>query len=343
MFTLLLSALVGIRSWFQTRAALQVEILALRHQLTVLKRSHHGRLRLNSPDRLLWVWLSRFWSGWRSALVIVKPETVISWHRKGFRLYWRWKSRNGDPGRPTIDLEVRKLIRRMSQTNPLWGAPRIHGELLKLGIELSQATVAKYMSRQRKPPSQTWRAFLSNHVKQLVSTDFFVVPTVSFRVLYVFVVLAHHRRRLLHFNVTANPTSEWTAQQIVEAFPWDRVPRYLLRDRDSIYREPFRERVRGMGMREVLTTPRSPWQNPYVERLVGSIRRECLDHVIVLNESSLRRILKSYFEYYLYSRTHLALDKDAPEPRAIQSPELGAVIEIPEVGGLHHRYERRAA
>jgi transposase InsO family protein len=273
----------------------------------------------------------------------VKPETVISWHRKGFRLYWRWKSRNGDPGRPTIDLEVRKLIRRMSQTNPLWGAPRIHGELLKLGIELSQATVAKYMSRQRKPPSQTWRAFLSNHVKQLVSTDFFVVPTVSVRVLYVFVVLAHHRRRPLRFNVTANPTSEWTAQQIVEAFPWDRVPRYLLRDRDSIYGESFRERVRGMGMREVLTTPRSPWQNPYVERLVGSIRRECLDHVIVLNESSLRRILKSYFEYYLYSRTHLALDKDAPEPRAIQSPELGAVIEIPEVGGLHHRYERRAA
>jgi len=343
MFTLFLSALVGIRSWFQTRAALQVEIPALRHQLTVLKRSHHGRLRLNSPDRLLWVWLSRFWSGWRSALVIVKPETVISWHRKGFRLYWRWKSRNGDPGRPTIDLEVRKLIRRMSQTNPLWGAPRIHGELLKLGIELSQATVAKYMSRQRKPPSQTWRAFLSNHVKQLVSTDFFVVPTVSVRVLYVFVVLAHHRRRPLRFNVTANPTSEWTAQQIVEAFPWDRVPRYLLRDRDSIYGESFRERVRGMGMREVLTTPRSPWQNPYVERLVGSIRRECLDHVIVLNESSLRRILKSYFEYYLYSRTHLALDKDAPEPRAIQSPELGAVIEIPEVGGLHHRYERRAA
>ena len=225
----------------------------------------------------------------------MKPETVISWQRKGFRLYWRWKSRNGDPGRPTIDLQVRKLIRRMSQTNPLWGAPRIHGELLKLGIELSQATVAKYMSRQRKPPSQTWRAFLSNHVKQLVSTDFLVVPTVSFRVLDVFVVLTHHRRRLLHFNVTANPTSEWTAQQIVEALPWDRVPRYLLRDRDSIYGESFRERVRGMGMREVLTTPRSPWQNPYVERLVGSIRRECLDHVIVLNESSLRRILKSYF------------------------------------------------
>jgi transposase InsO family protein len=227
--------------------------------------------------------------------------------------------------------------------NPLWGAPRIHGELLKRGIEVSPATVAKYMPRQQRPPSQTWRAFLNNHVQQLVSTDFFVVSTVTFRVLYVFIVLAHQRRRPLHFNVTANPTSEWTAQQIVEALPWDRVPRYLVRDRDSIYGESFRERVRGMGMREVLTTPGSPWQNPYVERLVGSIRRECLDHVIVLNESSLRRILKSYFEYYLYSRTHLALDKDAPEPRAIQSPELGAVIEIPEVGGVHHRYEQRAA
>ena len=343
MFTLLLSALVGIRSWFQTRAALQVEILALRHQLTVLKRSHHGRLRLNSPDRLLWVWLSRFWSGWRSALVIVKPETVISWHRKGFRLYWRWKSRNGDPGRPTIDLEVRKLIRRMSQTNPLWGAPRIHGELLKLGIDLSQATVAKYMSRQRKPPSQTWRAFLSNHVKQLVSTDFFVVPTVSFRVLYVFVVLAHRRRRPLHFNVTANPPSEWTAQQIAEAFPWDSAPRYLLHDRDSIYGGPFRQRVRGMGVREVLTAPRSPWQNPYAERLIGSIRRECLDHIVVFSESSLRRTLKSYFDYYLHARTHLALAKDPPEPQAIQPPELGEVVEVPEVGEPHHRYERRAA
>jgi putative transposase len=343
MFTPLLPALLSVRSWFRTRAALQVEILALRHQLTVLKRSHRGRLRLNSTDRLLWVWLSRFWSHWRSALVLVKPETVISWHRKGCRWYWRWKSRKGEPGRPTIDSKVRELIRKVSLANPLWGAPRIHGELLKLGIEVSQATVAKYMARRRKPPSQSWRAFLSNHVKQLVSTDFFVVPTVSFRVLYVFVILAHHRRRLLHFNVTAHPTSEWTAQQIVEALPWDRVPRYLLRDRDSIYGESFRERVRGMGIGEVLTAPRSPWQNPYVERLVGSIRRECLDHVIVFNESSLRRILKSYTKYYLHSRTHLALAKDAPEPRATQSPELGAVIEIPEVGGLHHRYERRAA
>ena len=343
MFALLLSAIFGIRSWFRSRAALQVEILALRHQVTVLKRSQRSRLHLNSTDRLLWVWLSRIWSPWRSALLIVKPETVIAWHRRGFRLYWRWKSRQGEPGRPTIDWEVRELIRKMSLANPLWGAPRIHGELLKLGIEVCQATVAKYMAQQRKPPSQTWRTFLNNHAKQLVSTDFFVVPTATFRVLYVFIVLAHERRLLLHFNVTAHPTSEWTAQQMAEAFPWDTARRYLLRDRDSTYGDSFRQRVRGMGIREVLTAPRSPWQNPYAERVVGSIRRECLDHLIVLSESSLRHTLESYFDYYHKARTHLSLGKDAPETRAVQPPELGSVIELPEVGGLHHRYERRAA
>ncbi len=243
---------------------------------------------------------------------------------------------------PTLDLEVRGLIRKMSLANPLWGAPRIHGEILKLGIEVSQATVAKYMVRQRKSPSQTWRTFLNNHAKQLVSTDFFVVPTVTFRVLYVFIVLAHERRRLLHFNVTPHPTSEGTARQMAEAFPWETAPRYLLHDRDAIYGDSFRERVRGMGIKEVLTAPQSPWQNPYAERLVGSIRRECLDHIVILNERSLRRFLKSYFDYYLRSRTHLALGKDPPESRPAESPELGPIVELPEVGGLHHRYERRA-
>jgi transposase InsO family protein len=223
------------------------------------------------------------------------------------------------------------------------GAPRLHGELLKLGIQISQATVAKYMVRQRKPPSQTWRTFLENHVRQLVSIDFLVVPTVSFRILYVFIVVAHHRRHAIHFNVTAHPTAEWTAQQIVEAFPWDSAPRYLLHDRDCIYGASFHQRVREMGIREVLTAPRCPWQNPYAERFIGSLRRECLDHIIVFNESSLRPILKDYFEYYEHSRTHLALEKDAPASRAIQAPDLGTVIELPQVGGLHHRYERRAA
>ena len=215
--------------------------------------------------------------------------------------------------------------------------------MLKLGIEVSQATVAKYMVRPRKPPSQTWRTFLENHVKQLVAIDFLVVPTVSFRVLYVVVVLGHDRRRAIHFNVTAHPTAEWTARQIAEAFPWDSAPRYLLHDRDSIYGNTFRQRVEEMGIREVVTAARSPWQNPYAERFIGSLRRECLDHIIVFNEPSLRRILKAYFEYYEHSRTHLALAKDAPESRAIQPPVMGTVIELPQVGGLHHRYERRAA
>jgi putative transposase len=272
MVTVILSVVFGVRSWFRSRAALQVEILALRHQLTVLKRSQRGRLHLNSTDRLVWAWLSDIWSQWRSALLMVKPETVIAWHRRGFRWYWQWKSRQGEPGRPTIDWEVRELIRKMSVANPLWGAPRIHGELLKLGIKVSQATVAKYMARQRKPPSQTWRTFLNNHVQQLVSTDFFVVPTVRFRVLFVFIVLAHHRRRVVHFHVTAHPTSEWTAQQITEAFPWDSAPRYLLHDRDSIYGDSFGRRVRGMGILAVRTAPRSPWQKDYASHCTSSAR-----------------------------------------------------------------------
>jgi transposase InsO family protein len=292
---------------------------------------------------MLWVWISRIWPAWRSALVIVKPETVIAWHRKGFRLFWTWKNRRHCAGRPKTSKEVRELIRKMSKDNPLWGAPRIHGELLKLGINISQATAAKYMVRQVKPPSQTWRTFLENHCKELVSIDFFTVPTVTFRILYVFLVLAHDRRKVLHFNVTAHPNAEWACQQLVHAFPYATAPRYLIRDRDGIFGEPVKRQLRDMGIHEVLIAPRSPWQSPYVERLIGSIRRECLDHVILANEESLRRILQSYFGYYHKSRTHVSLDKDSPEPRATQRPELGRVIALPEVGGLHHRYERQAA
>jgi len=341
MFTPFLSFLGTLRSCFQTRAALQLEILALRHQINVLRRSRRGRVRLTEVDRLLWAWLLHLWSGWHSALLIVKAEAVMAWHRRGFRLYWTWKSRQRRPGRPEVSGEVRDPIRKMSLANPLWGAPRIHGELLKLGIEISQATVAKYLERPRKPPSPTWRTLLDNHLKQLVSTDSFVVPTVNFRILFVFVVLAHYRRRVIHFNATAHSTSEWTAQQIAEAFPWDSAPRYLLHDRDSLYADVFRQRVRGMAIREVLTAPRSPWQSPYVERLIGSIRRECLAHLIVLNESGLRRTLKSHFDYYHGVHTHLSLEKDAPESRPAQPPELGSIVELPEVGGLHHRSVRR--
>ena len=343
MLTIILSLFSSARQAFQTRAALQAEILALRHQLLVLQRSSRGHgLRLSRADRFLWVWLARLWRGWRSALLIVKPETVIAWHRKGFRLYWKWKSRHPE-GRPSVSVEVIDLIRRMSLANPGWGAPRIHGELLKLGFELSQATVAKYLFRHRKPPSQNWRTFLINHMQSLVSADFFVVPTITFRLLFVFVILSHDRRRIIHFGVTANPTAEWTARQLLEAFPWDTAPRYLLRDRDGVYGEKFREAATWLGIREVLAAPESPWQNPYVERLIGSIRRECLDHVIVFNQTGVHRVLKSYFKYYEWTRTHLSLEKDAPIPRRVQPPELGKVVELAEVGGLHHRYERRAA
>jgi putative transposase len=227
--------------------------------------------------------------------------------------------------------------------NPLWGAPRIHGELLKLGIDVAERTVSRLLPKRRSPPSQTWRAFLSNHVWDLVSVDFFTVPTACLRVLFVFVVLAHDRRRVLHFNVTEHPTAAWTTQQIVDAFPDDSAPAYLLRDRDAVYGEVFRQRVTGMGIGEVLTVPHSPWQNAFAERLIGSIRRECLDHVVVFGERHLRRLLTAYFAYYHQARTHLSLDKDAPDGRPIEPPELGAIIPIPEVGGLHHRYVRRAA
>jgi transposase InsO family protein len=231
----------------------------------------------------------------------------------------------------------------MSASNVLWGAPRLHGELLKLGIEVSQATVSKYMIKHRKPPSQTWRTFLENHIKQFVSVDFFVEPTVSFRILYVFLVLAHNRRRIVHFNVTKHPTAEWTAAQLVQAFPWNMAPRYLLRDRDRIYGIAFRTQATSMEIIEVLTAPRSPWQSPYVERLIGSIRRECLDHVVIMNESSLRRHMASYLDYYHGSRSHLSLGKDSPDERAVEPPEMGQIVAVPKVGGLHHRYERRAA
>jgi transposase InsO family protein len=231
----------------------------------------------------------------------------------------------------------------MAEANPLWGAPRIHGELLKLGIDVAERTVSRVLPKRRTPPSQTWRTFLANHVRDLISIDFFTVPTAGLRVLFVLVVLTHHRRRVVHFNVTEHPAAYWTAQQIVDTFPDDSAPSYLLRDRDSIYGHAFRQRLKGMGIREVLTAPQSPWQNPFAERLIGSIRRECLDHVLVLGEPHLRRILTRYFAYYQRGRTHLALDKDAPDRRPIERPELGMVVQIPEVGGLHHRYIRRAA
>src|SRR5215831_4864392 len=339
MITLILT---GLLRMLRTRRDLVLENLALRHQLAVLQRAA-PRPRLRRSDRLFWVLLSQLWNGWADAVSMVQPETVIRWQRTGFRLFWIWKSHRKGPGRPSVAPEVRALIQRMAGANPLWGAPRIHGELLKLGIEISQATVSKYMVRHRRPPSQTWRTFLDNHLRSLVAVDFFTVPTVTFKVLFVFVVLAHHRRRVIHINVTDAPTAAWTAQQLVEAFPWDAAPRYLLRDRDGLYAVVFSNRVRSLGIHEVQTAPRSPWQNPYVERLIGTLRRECLDHVIVLNEPHLRRVLQDYLAYYHRDRTHLSLAKDAPEPRPVERPDQGGIVAVPMVGGLHHRYTRLAA
>ena len=300
------------------------------------------RPKLTQTDRAFWIALCRLWPGWQNALILVKPETVIGWHRKGFKHYWTWKSRSRGGRRP-IDAEIRTLIHRIARENPTWGAPRIHGELLKLGFKVGEATVSRYMPLRRKPPSQNWRTFLRNHTKDLVSIDFFVVPTATFRLLYVFLVLEHERRRIIHFNVTEGPSARWTGQQLVNAFPYDSAPKYLIRDRDKIYGANFVRRVRAMGIEQVLTAPRSPWQNPYCERVIGTLRRECIDHVIVLGEQHLRRILRRYLAYYHGSRTHLALNKDAPEPRECESIDGGKVVALPMVGGLHHRYTRSAA
>jgi putative transposase len=332
-----------IWSKFKISSNFAAENLALRQQLVVMKRANK-RPKIRMADRLFWVLLSRIWSPWRKSLVIVKPDTVVYWHRKGFKLFWKFKSKG--PGRPQVSREIRDLVRRMAAANPSWGAPRIHGELLRLGFEVSERTVSNLMPR--RPPnsklSQTWRTFLKNHANKC-SIDFFTIPTAAFNILFVLVVLSHSRRKVVHFNVSSNPTAEWTAQQIVEAFPWDTAPKYLMRDRDSIYGVFFRNRVKNMGIKEVISAPRSPWQNPFIERTIGSIRRECTDRVIVLNEAHLKNILCSYIEYYHYDRTHLSLEKNPPNNRPIQSKPAGKckIIALPRVGGLHHRYEWKKA
>jgi putative transposase len=339
----IISALIAfIAGLFRSRVSLCLEHLALRHQLAVYQQTVHCP-RLRSTDRVLWAWLSRFWPGWPDVLAFVQPRTVIAWQRQCFRDHWRRVSQPGTPGRPAVAHEVRELIQAMWQANPTWGSPRIVGELRKLGIDVAKSTVEKYRLRPRKPPSPTWKTFLNNHVKDLVALDFFVVPTVTYKVLFVLVILAHERRQVVHVNVTEHPTAAWTAQQVIDVFPWDETPRYLLRDRDRIYGASFRQRVRNMRIEEVLIAPRSPWQNPYVERLIGSIRRECLDHLVVLHERHLRRLLTEYFQYYHRWRTHRALDMDCPLPRPVQRLGDGSIREVPEVGGLHHHYARQAA
>jgi transposase InsO family protein len=332
--SLVWSALLG---FFRSRASLEAEILILRHQLNVQRRKSPKRLVFSTMDRLIFTGLYRLVPSVLSALTIVKPETVINWHRAGFRFYWRWKSRPRG-GRPTVPLEIRRLIREMSISNPLWGAPPIHGELLKLGIAIGQTSVAKYKARRRAPPFQSWKTFLRNHADGILAMDLFVVPTISFRLLYGLLIIGHGRRQILWFDVTAHPTAEWIANQITEAFGWKHAPRYLIRDRDGAYGEIFIRRLRSMGIRDRPTSPRSPWQNGYAERLIGSVRRECLDHVVVLGERHLRHVLLSYMKYHNEVRTHLSLEKDAPLSRAVQ--RAGHILCRPILGGLHHQYVR---
>jgi len=341
MITLLLHLLRLLPFLVGGPRQLALENLALRQQLAVYKRTA-PRPRLRPTDRLLWVGLARVWTGWRHALVIVSPDTVLRWQRRRFGVYWTQRSGRSTGGRPPVNAEITALVRQMAAANRLWGAPRIHGELLKLGIDIAERTVSRLIPKRRPQPSQTWRTFLANHVRDVVSIDFFTVPTARLRVLFVLIVLAHHRRRVLHFNVTEHPTAHWTAQQLVDAFPEDSAPAFLLRDRDQVYGQPFRHRMKGMGIEEVLTAPHSPWQNPFAERLIGSIRRECLHHVLVLSECHLHRILTRYFAYYHQARTHLSLDKDTPALRPIELPAAGQIVQLPEVGGLHHRYVRQA-
>lgn len=322
---------------FKSRARLEAENLTLRHQINILRRTAPRRPSLTNVDRFVFVWLYRLIPKTLDALAIVRPETIVRLHRRGFRAYWRWKSRPRG-GRPMMAQQIRQLIREMSLANPLWGAPRIHGELMKLGIDVGQTTVAKYMAKHRHPPSQGWKTFLHNHAEGIASIDFFVVPTASFRLLYGFLVLRHDRRQILTLGVTAHPTAEWAARQITEACGWAKVPRCIIRDRDGIYGQAFVRRLHAMGIRDHPTAPRSPWQNAYAERLIGSIRRECLDHVVVFGERHLRSILQAYVNYYNKVRPHLSLEKDAPERRPIQ--EIGRIVAEPILGGLYHRYAR---
>jgi transposase InsO family protein len=332
--------------FFRSRRDLLFENLALRQQLSVLIRKR-PRPRLTLPDKLFWALLCRLWSGWKQAILVVQPETVIRWHRAGFKLYWKWISRRRmSLGRRPTSKELRELIFHMVAENSTWGAPRIHGELKMLGFEISERTLLNWMRRApRNPePAKRWATFLANHREAIAAMDFFTVPTLTFGVLYCFFVVAHGRRQILHFNVTRHPTSAWVSQQLREAFPYDTAPKYLIHDRDSIFNTEVVETIKVVGLTPVRTSFKSPWQNGVAERFVGSCRRDLLDHVIVLNERHLKWLMAEYVRYFHDDRTHLALDKQTPAGRkaATDTPSRAKVISIPRLGGLHHRYDLAA-
>jgi putative transposase len=328
---------------FRARRDLLLENLALRQQLAALKR-RHPRPRLGIFDKLFWVLTRRLWSRWKNALVVVTPETVIRWHRAGFRLYWKLLSKVRRPiGRRQTPKQVRELIFRMVGENPIWGAPRIHGELLMLGFDVSERSISRWMKRApRHPePAKRWLAFLRNHREAIAAMDFFTVPTIRFSLLYCFFVISHDRRQILHFNVTRHPTSLWVVQQLREAFPFESAPRFLIFARDGKYGAEVPAAVRSLKIRPVRTLFESPWQNGIAERWVESCRRDLLDHVIVVNESHLKRLLTEYLHYYHEDRTHLGLEKQTPIMRS-PTTNRGRVIALSRLGGLHHRYDRAA-
>ena len=297
------------------------------------------RPTVTNRDRAVFVFLKKLYPRWKESFLILQPDALIRWHKKGFKLYWWYKSKNKG-GRSQIDIELINLIKKMSKENPLWGAPRIHGELIMLGFKVSQSTVSFYMPKRTYRSGQSWLTFLHNHLKETISVDFFSIPTLTYSLLHVFVILSHDRRKLIHFNVTKHPTDEWTSRQLIEACPWVTDYKYLIRDRDSRYASSFKERLSQLNIEDIKTSYRSPWQNGYVERVIGSIKRECLDHVIIINENHLTNILHSYVKYYHNSRTHLGLNKNCPNPRTPQPIIYGNIHIASEVGGLHHRYER---
>jgi transposase InsO family protein len=325
-----------------SRRDLMLENLALRQQLAVLK-SKDRRLRLATPDKLFWVLSRRLWTGWRKALIVVTPDTVVRWHRSGFRLYWAWLSRHRVRlGRKRIGRQTRDLVFQMLAQNPTWHAPRVHGELTMLGLEVSERTISRWMRQApRNPePARRWRTFLHNHREAIVAMDFFTVPTVTLGVLYCFLIIAHDRRRILHLNVTRNPTGAWVIQQLREAFPYQSAPKYLIFDRDAKFDSEVAAAVRALGSKPIRTSFKSPWQNGIAERWVGSCRRDLLDHVIALNERHLKRLLAEYVRYYHEDRTHLGLGKQTPDRRTAQKRRgVERIVSQSRLGGLHHRYD----
>jgi putative transposase len=343
MVTLACAVVTHLGTLFLPHHKLALEAVALRQQLAVFKRKQ-PRPKLDRLDRLFWIVLRRLWEGWSEALIIVKPETVVSWHRAGFRLFWRWRSQRRRAGRPKVNEQIRQLIRRMKAENPIWGAPRIHGELLQLGFKISEPTVSRYLRSlngcREEGSAKRWLAFLNNHREVIAAFDFFTVPSLTFRTLYCFFVIEHGRRRILHFNVTEHPTSDWIGQQLREALPLPCPYRYVLFDHDAKFGGAVVELLQASAIKPIRTSVRSPWQNGVAERWVGSIRREVLDHVIPLNDQHLRRLGREYIAYYHADRTHIGLEKTTPAGRPVEPrpPEPARPLALRRIGGLHHRY-----